>query len=1174
MAPNQEIIRKILIDEPSREDQFRGKGHERTAAALARAITSSSGHDRAIGLDGPWGSGKSTVVEIARNLLAKPRKGSAEYRFFTFDIWQSQGSSFRRSFLEHFLDWTMATFPSHRAKLESIERNVKGKVREVESRNQSILDWWGLVIITAIPFLPMYYFWAKAVFDNGKRSMPYIFSPPMLLLYLFVLVTFGWAGLKCFRERQNGTERWKGFPARYRQTLSQILLISSKQFEDQKVTQYIRETDPNDFEFQTSLRRILSVVQSEKTRAVLVLDNIDRLPRKEINEYWAQVRTVFSNGPSKSRDNANSSVIAIVPYDRHLVEGQQKSKEGSSKSEANDGTKTAAISPLGTREIFSKTFDEILQISPPVMSNSRDFFLEKIRKALPSAIDRDELFRVYLIFDHILRNEKGSATPRQIIAFINELTGIYILHDGHFRLPTVAVYIAHADSLEDSPGILNDPATIDDRLRKLAGDSELEQNLAAIIFNVEPGLALQLLLDNRIKDAASLDANDLLEISNAPGFDLRVDFVIQDSIHEWQQSGVFPLVVSHFADLAKSYRGDARVHFCKSLVNSVTNLGRLSLDAKVYDPLLRIFEIARPEEREPLSKSILTAALNSLPNDDLTLEHGQQWAVFVGRLHKKLADDSASNVLSNAMPVVSFPNSPAFLFGVAASVAQEGLTLSIFNPKKADFSSDESLYSTLAVQRPSEASAALEAFASLSAPSLITEDRLKSIFEALVAQLGSAEVEDLDDFRHQVDLLAEIYAYFPYKKRSDLDVTSLFSVSNFYAKLRKCLRTEGDASLGSVLFLATIVYGQEGPPTPTVKGPNGRVSDQTEDYNWFSAEFTDAEAVHDEQYRRAAFLTKNALSVTEIVQKGSAAPNSQLLAGIVRYAFTEGEIPSILLSNFLKNYGYIRRALGVDAGRVLDRYSVRVSSQEIERLQLAECHQDFIRDIQPLENPQWQNVIGKIKALLGEVPINDWVGHLTNADHMTQVLWRMVDGSQFEFSDPAFREIYVEFVLDLLAGTLSVDETAQYDLLLGSIGKSFHSDMFRQIRERATDVNPVNLALAAKVFPQTLSKMIRGADRLSKEEKDNLVRFFLCPALEGAIKPILSDFEALGHAKVKDMIKQSAESTQDKLDGASKSFSAASADREWTKQVSELLYGKRKSKSLFDIWFGKAGEDD
>lgn len=277
MAKQTVVKRKILIDEPSKQDAFHGKGHDRTADALARAIAGFEGDDRAIGLDGPWGSGKSTVVEIAKQKLAllQSETGVA-YHFFTFDIWQSQGSSFRRSFLEHFLDWSRATFPAEDVKVVEIERKVKGKIREVHSNNHSILDWWGVVVVVLIPILPLFYIWAKSAFDAaGEEHWRFLLSGPSLAMLAFVAAPFILALLRDRKDLDAAWKRgWTPFFTRYREDLSRTLLINAKQYEDQKVTQYIRETDPNDFEFQSTLREVLGVIQSKTSRVVLVLDNI------------------------------------------------------------------------------------------------------------------------------------------------------------------------------------------------------------------------------------------------------------------------------------------------------------------------------------------------------------------------------------------------------------------------------------------------------------------------------------------------------------------------------------------------------------------------------------------------------------------------------------------------------------------------------------------------------------------------------------------------------------------------------------------------------------------------------------------------------------------------------------------------------------------------------------
>ncbi len=92
---SKKVDRRIIQDEPSDKDLFNGGGHERTAHSLSKAIVRFDRGDSAIGLEGSWGSGKSSVVEMAaRKLAEKNGKGKKTYNFFTFDIWKSPGLRF------------------------------------------------------------------------------------------------------------------------------------------------------------------------------------------------------------------------------------------------------------------------------------------------------------------------------------------------------------------------------------------------------------------------------------------------------------------------------------------------------------------------------------------------------------------------------------------------------------------------------------------------------------------------------------------------------------------------------------------------------------------------------------------------------------------------------------------------------------------------------------------------------------------------------------------------------------------------------------------------------------------------------------------------------------------------------------------------------------------------
>ena len=119
------LSRVILTDLPSENDEFSGGGHQRTANALADTIVQFEGADRAIGLEGNWGSGKSTIVELAKKQLADTDRAH-KYHVFTFDLWANQTGHFKRSFLEAFLSWSSDAFPTESRFLE--EKNLKSAI--------------------------------------------------------------------------------------------------------------------------------------------------------------------------------------------------------------------------------------------------------------------------------------------------------------------------------------------------------------------------------------------------------------------------------------------------------------------------------------------------------------------------------------------------------------------------------------------------------------------------------------------------------------------------------------------------------------------------------------------------------------------------------------------------------------------------------------------------------------------------------------------------------------------------------------------------------------------------------------------------------------------------------------------------------------------------------------
>ncbi|RWO40262.1 MAG: hypothetical protein EOS12_25460 [Mesorhizobium sp.] len=1158
-----DIRRNILLDEPSEEDLFHGQGHDRTASALASAIRNFKDADRAIGLDGPWGSGKSSVVGIAeRKLHQSNGNGKINFSFFAFDIWKSQGSAFRRSFLEHFISWAKIEFPKKLSKLDILENKIRGKIREVDTDNNLILDWYGIGVLLSVPFIPIYVLWSKSTFDEltkNQHQEEYLYSAPMIFVYGFLIVTFAVAILKYRTNVTEGTTVW----ARFRFALSRTLLIGAKQYEHQKVTQYIRETDPNDFEFQSILREILTTIQDKHNKVVMVLDNIDRLPPNEIAEYWALVRSIFSRTHSEAPATTNNHITAIVPYDRRLI-------EPAASSEAFDKPENSNSS-LKSKEIFAKTFDEILTVAPPVMSNTRDFFKDKMAQSLPDLSDEDALFRVYLIFNWIIDAGGGRATPRQVISYINELTGLYVLHGGQIGAPTVAVYLAVQDKLENRPSALANENLVDEHLKSLAGDKNLEKNLAAILFNVEPELAFQILLDGEIKSAAIAESsNRLIDLSKAPGFDVRLNEVFSDNTNEWSSGGRFSIVVSNVCDLLANYSGEAALHLNKSLVESFCNIPSLIVgrETALYQKLIGV---CLPSDRQRVADHFLDAAsVGVVGAASLDQSKGRQFVRFLSDISKAMQEAGVS-LPDVSLKKVTLPSNPLFLFGFAAEAQTTSIRMTKVAKFSIDLSSHADLLETLAVDQTADS---LPAFAGFKTASIVSDEQWISIATHLISSLVAEKLEDGTAITDRVSLLSKVFSYTGITNSKSIDLSSLFSSSTFYENLFLAFSEKlDDEGVAHAAFLASDLYLGGGMPSPVRAAANGlKIASAQDEFAWFGQMLDGSVGLTLEQHTIVAEQAVATFRLPRWVAFGSANPGNTFVTAVIRAAFSRDRAPWISVSDLFKHYQYLKQVLGAAFGGSLPKLGALIESNALAKLGTESYPPEILMDTRNLSDHEWKAVHVGATALLDGVPKAEWLDHLVSGDSFAHLLFQKAKSSGYMPESTALKDSFVQFILGVLDGSIAPAHVAiEYDSVMNTVDAGYHLELLKFVRERVDGVTADTIGLASRLAPQLLSKVVRIGEK-TKREKENLVRQILRPALEGGATPVLDSFLELGRKSVADFIRSSDKSTQDTLEPALRLFSRTS-DQEYVRKITELVQG-RKAKTWLDVLFGTKDGDE
>lgn len=1160
-------VRNEIVDNPTSTDLFRGKGHERTALSLAVAIKKFDGNDRAIGLDGPWGSGKSSIVEIAASHLRKiDAKDDVSHHFFTFDIWKSQGTGFRRSFLEHFVAWAKEEFPKDAKKFREIEDDIRGKRREVSTNNQPVLGWFGIAFLFVLPLLPIYYFWAKSVFDRLKSVdkpsvSEYLFSGPGVAFLFFALGVVGATVKKRYFDGRKDID--------LKMALSSILLISSKQHQDHTSIQKIREIDPNDYEFHETLRSLLSTAQGDRRRVVVVLDNIDRLPLKEIQEYWALARSIFSGPHRSERPNKSTKITAIIPYDRVLIE---KSLGG--ERPTNEDVKNA-LTRLSTRELFSKTFDEILTVAPPVMSNAREFFATKLEEALPKQILADEVYRTYRIFMEILREDRGLTTPRQVVSFVNDVSGIYALHNGQFSITTVAAYLAHQDQIAASPASLNDPKFLDPKVVSLAGDDDLARNLAAIVFNVDSEMAFEVLLDNDL--AASIiqvSHEGLLRLSRSAGFDLRVDDVVQSNAEHWSSTNDLGRAITNFAQVLPSYQGSAKQRVVAALCKSFDELGSFEISEESYREYLPLFDISDRKQQEKLIISFLQKGFQraSSPGPD-GFDAGRSFAKFLGVSFNHLHTLGLEDVFKEELAKYS-PNSiPDFLYGLALDIADHGLNFKDLGRIQIDIAEGDEYYRTISEDSPGDTLIAMKQF---SMRSILQPSDWVDVANACGNRCSAGKYSE-----QVVGELLELMCYARSKagdQRDEVAVSQVIQSGTFFRNLGDGQSDDSSRAIALAFFLVLDSKLEQQLSTPVKVNPNGqRLQDSSEEFSAFAELVSGTSNLTDDQARLVGQQAHDAGTMinrwTDFGQNHDGHLGCQK---VVKTYYAETEYPAISAYGINSYFTYLRDLLGREGfKKLIVRYEPMVTDKSIAAITIDKLKIGFLSETHLVSDGNWRRLHKAVDAQLQRVSKEQWKKSFDEYDHLVRILVEKVSSSGCTLDSSLVREPISQFMLDVLSGKIvPTMPEATIDLSLNAIQESYHGDIFRTIREKISDVGTEQLALASAIFPKSLAKVISEGDRITAQEKDSIIRHTLCPALEGNILSILNVYVGLGYRRVSELKKGANESTRKLLDASLESFSRKSDDSEWTARVTEVIYGKRRAKGLLGIWLGSNNAED
>lgn len=491
---------RLLPDSPADTDNF--GAHQRLAEAIKDLVDNEPG-GRTIGLEGSWGSGKSTVL----NLLKHSMQDDQSVAILVFDAWAHQSDPLRRTFLE-----TLIEYLAHQkhwidvALWEKRKKVLTHTIRIVDTDTSPRLGFLGILITIWLVLVPL----GLAALNAGFNSKSILgISPDILALFgiiviVFPIVIYFVQGIRWAHSARYSSERKKSTRDKIR---NQTAILAQKYTTNTR-TETTENPNPTSVEFERMFSELMSdALDGKKRRLILAFDNLDRVPSEDALSILSVLQT-FLQHRETSEGTWYEKVWVVIPYD---ASGIKRLWNGSNSSEE-----------LATA-FLDKSFQVRFRVPPLLPSNWRSYLIELLAEAFPKHSE-SEFLAVYRVFDlhrqettHIL-----PPSPRMLKLFVNQIGAIHRQwNNDEFPLSHIA-YSVHLrrKGLSDeniASGLLSGEFNSD--FTSLVLEDHATDNLAAMLFNVPVKQARQLLLSGPTEEALRQNnVENLIEYANFPGF--------------------------------------------------------------------------------------------------------------------------------------------------------------------------------------------------------------------------------------------------------------------------------------------------------------------------------------------------------------------------------------------------------------------------------------------------------------------------------------------------------------------------------------------------------------------------------------------------------------------------------------------------------------------------------
>ncbi|WP_440599683.1 P-loop NTPase fold protein [Acinetobacter soli] len=231
-------------------------------------------------------------------------------------------------------------------------------------------------------------------------------------------------------------------------------------------------------EFQNYFQQILEISfkSNNYTKALIVIDNLDRVDADQAKSIWSTLQTFFQNRSLPNiGDSQQNKIWFIVPYDR----------DGFSAIWDKDKAETAA-------SFLDKCFQVRVEVPQPITSNWLGYCRQSINQSLIgwSQDSKDALLNEY---SRIVAVKESTPTPRKMRAWVNQVGVNGFRWKEKFSTKAIALYsflhLQYSGTELKKFLVENNSVTL-----SFSKDTVLMYELAGLLFGVEKEKGAELLL--------------------------------------------------------------------------------------------------------------------------------------------------------------------------------------------------------------------------------------------------------------------------------------------------------------------------------------------------------------------------------------------------------------------------------------------------------------------------------------------------------------------------------------------------------------------------------------------------------------------------------------------------------------------------------------------------------